>query len=86
MYGTVSINATGYSQVTFISSHGYGPIHAENLQSKFTYMNTSSPNDVYLNATVELSVKITNIGNVYYCGDPPEVSADISGGGKLIAF
>ena len=85
-YGTVCINVTGYSQVTFISSHGYGPIHAENLQSKFTYAFTSSPNDVYLNATVELAVKITNIGNIYYCGDPPQVSTDISGGGKLIKY
>jgi hypothetical protein len=86
MYGTVTINVTGLSQVTFISSHGYGPVHAENLHSKFTYMNTSSPNDVYLNATVELSVKITNIGNVYYCGNPTEVNTDITGGGKLIEF
>lgn len=86
MYGTVSLNVTGLSQVTFISSHGFGPIHAENLLSKFTYTNTSSPNDVYLNASVELSAKITNIGNVYYCGDPPVVTTDISGGGRLIEF
>lgn len=85
-YGTVTVNITGTSQVTFISSHGYGPVHAEDLHSKFTYMNTSSPNDVYLNATVELSAKITNIGNVYYSGDPPVVHTEILGGGKLIKF
>lgn len=84
MDGTVSLNVTGYSQVTFISSHGYGPIHAENLLSKFTYTFNSSPNDVYLNASIELVVKITNIGNVYYCGDPPVVTTEIYGGGKLI--
>jgi hypothetical protein len=85
-YGTVSLNITGYSQVTYISSHGFGPIHAENLLSKFTYSFTSSPNDVYLNASVQLAVKITNIGNIYYSGDPADISAEILGGGKLIKF
>jgi hypothetical protein len=86
MDGTVSLNVTGYSQVTYISSHGYGPVHAENLLSKFTYTFSSSPNDVYLNASVGLAVRITNIGNVYYSGDPIDISTDITGGGKLIKF
>lgn len=86
MYGTVNVDVTGISQVTYISSHGYGPVHAEDLLSKFTYAFSSSPNDVFLNASVELDVKITNIGNVYYSGDPTDISTDISGGGKLIEF
>jgi hypothetical protein len=83
-YGTVSVNVTGFSQVTFISSRGYGPLHAENLNSKFTYASTFSPNDIFINASVHLEVEIGNIGNAYYSGDPPEVSTNIYGGGKLI--
>ena len=83
-YGTVTVNATGFSQVTYISNRGYGPLHAEDLNSKFTYISTFSPNDVFVNATVELAVEIGNIGNVYYRGDPPEVSTNIYGGGRLI--
>jgi hypothetical protein len=83
-YGTVTLNASGFSQVTFISSRGYGPIHAENLKSKFTYAGTFSPNDIFVNASVRLEVEIGNIGNAYYCGDPAEVSTNIYGGGKLI--
>jgi hypothetical protein len=85
-YGTVTVNVTGFSQVTYISSMGYGPLHAENLNSKFTYVSTFSPNDVFVNAIVELSVEIGNIGNVYYRGDPVEISTNISGEGKLIKF
>jgi hypothetical protein len=83
-YGTVTLNVTGFSQVTFISSRGYGPFHAENLSSKFTYASTFSPNDIFVNASVHLEVEIGNIGNAYYSGDPAEVSANVYGGGKLI--
>lgn len=85
-YGTVTVNATGFSQVTFISSQGYGPMHAEDLYSKFTYVYTFSPNDVFICAVEEMGVEIANIGNVYYRGDPKEVSTNIYGKGKLIKF
>ena len=83
-YGTVTVYVTGFSQVTYISSRGYGPLHAENLNSKFTYASTFSPNDIFVNASVHLEVEIGNIGNAYYCGDPAEVSTNIYGGGRLI--
>jgi hypothetical protein len=83
-YGTFSVNVSGFSQVTFISSQGYGPFHAEELSSKFTYVYTFSPNDVFVNASVSLGVEIANIGNVYYRGDPQEVNTVITGEGKLI--
>ena len=85
-FGTVSMNVKGYSQVTYISSQGYGPFHAEDLNSKFTYIYTFSPNDVYVTATLELAAEIKNIGNVYYRGDPPIVTSIITGEGKLIKF
>lgn len=85
-YGTVAVNITGISQVTTLISHAYGPLHAENLSSKFTYVSSYSPNDVFVNSTVELSVEIGNIGNVYYSGDPPVIYTNIIGGGKLIKF
>jgi hypothetical protein len=85
-YGTVAINITGFSQVTYISSQGYGPLHAEDLYSKFTYVYTFSPNDVFVKATVELGVEIRNIGNVYYTGNPGNIYTNISGKGKLIEF
>ncbi len=85
-YGTTRVDLQGFSQVCFISNEGYGPFHAENLATKFNYIYTSSPNDVFVNSTVELAVEISNIGNVYYTGPPASVSANIYGGGKLIPF
>jgi hypothetical protein len=85
-YGTVSVSASGFSQVTFISSQGYGPLHAEDLNSKFTYVYTFSPNDLFVRATVQLGVEIGNIGNVYYRGDPADIYTIITGKGRLIEF
>ena len=83
-YGTASVNISGSSQVTFLISHGYGPLHAENLNSKFSYVSSFSPNDVFVNSTVELSAEIGNIGNIYYSGDPPVIYTNIIGGGKVV--
>ncbi|MFO7614148.1 MAG: DUF2807 domain-containing protein [Bacteroidales bacterium] len=85
-YGTVRLDAAGFSQVTFISSQGYGPLHAEELVSKFTYVYTFSPNDVFVYASEQLGVEIGNTGNIYYRGNPGDIKADIYGSGKLIPF
>ncbi len=85
-YGTTRIDISGFSQVTFISHQGYGPFHAGNLNSKFTYVYTFSPNDLFVNATEEISAEIGNMGNVYYSGNPGSVSAITHSGGKLIAY
>lgn len=85
-YGTTRIDLKGFSQVTFISHQGYGPFHAENMGSKFTYIYSFSPNDVFVNATEEISAEIGNIGNVYYRGNPASVSVITHSGGRLIEF
>ena len=85
-YGTVNVELSGRSGVSFFSSQGYGPFHAENLYSIFTYVYTFSPNDVYVYAQTELGVEIGNIGNVYYTGHPGTISQNIYGEGRLIEF
>lgn len=83
-YGTVSVEATGYSQVTFLLNQGYGPVNTLDLFSKFTYLSTRSPNDCYVFATEDLEAEIINKGDVYYKGDPKNISSIITGEGRLI--
>lgn len=85
-YGTVTLEAKGYSQVTFISTQAFGPLHAEELVSKFTYVYTLSPNDVFVSASEELGVEIGNIGNVYYRGEPHSIKENNYGSGELIGL
>jgi hypothetical protein len=82
--GTTLITATGTSDVTTIISSSFGPVHAENLVSKFTYISTYSPNDVFVSSSIDLQVEIGNIGNVYYRGDPANIQTELLSEGKLI--
>jgi predicted small secreted protein len=83
-YGTTDINLTGNSEVTTLVSYSFGPLHAENLISKFTYVSSYSPNDMFIYSSIDMVVQIGNIGNIYYRGDPSSIIANYSGEGKLI--
>ena len=82
-YGTVSVNLTGVSDVTTLISYGFGPLHAENLISEFTYVSCYSPNDMFVYSSIELAVEIGNIGNVYYRGNPTNITTNYLSEGRL---
>jgi len=83
-YGVASVMLSGYSQVSYISNKGYGPVDALGLETKFTYMSTQSPNDCFISVINELGVSILNIGNVFYKGDPSSIDLETTSSGKLI--
>jgi hypothetical protein len=83
-YGTTAINLSGNSEVTTIISSGFGPFHAEDLVSKFTYVSSYSSNDVFVYSSADLAVEIGNIGNVYYTGNPVRIYTTILSDGRLI--
>lgn len=82
-YGTTNINVTGTTEVATLISYIYGPLHAENLVSKFTYVSSYSPNDVFVYSSIDLAVEIGNIGNVYYRGDPSSITTNFYSSGRL---
>lgn len=81
--GTTLITATGISEVTTVISSSFGPVHAEDLASKFTYISTHSPNDIFVSSSIDLQVEIGNIGNVYYRGDPANIQTELLSEGRL---
>jgi hypothetical protein len=83
-YGTTDITITGNSEVATLISYGFGPLHAEDLISNFTYVSSYSSNDMFVYSGIELAVEIGNIGNVYYRGDPATINTKFFGDGKLI--
>jgi hypothetical protein len=85
-YGTTDINLSGFSQITTLISYGFGPLHAEDLTSKFTYVSSYSSNDMFVYSSVDLQVEIGNIGDVYYTGNPATISTNIYNEGRLFQF
>lgn len=82
--GSVDMEISGKSNVNFIYSGGYGVFKCSKLQTVFTFMRTSSPNDCYINVSHQFEYEILNIGNIYYKGTPDIVKGSTSGGGKII--
>jgi hypothetical protein len=82
-YGTPEVYASGYSQISFLSSNAYGPVDFTNLFCQNMYMQTSSPNDCKVWVTNVLVVAIDNIGNVYYRGSPSQIDLQQNSSGKL---
>lgn len=71
----------GYSEYL---TRSYGVIHAENLNSNLTHVQSTSTNDVYVWTRSQLTVWLYSIGNVYYKGDPEIVIEDCTSEGRVI--
>ncbi len=82
-YGTADLSVRGYSHICYLYSGGYGPADLRDLNTVFHYMTNNSTNDCHVRASLELQVKIHNVGDVYYYGDPVSVSLEGDGSGKL---
>ncbi len=83
-YGTVDLNVSGYAHISELFSSGYGPADLSNLNTVFTYVTNNSTNNCYVRTNLVLEAKIGNVGDIYYSGNPPNISFEVSGTGKLI--
>lgn len=82
-YGTCDLNVRGYSHISHLYSAGYGPANLGLLNTEFTYITNNSTNNCHVRANLSLQVKIMNVGDVYYSGDPASLSTVITGEGHL---
>jgi hypothetical protein len=82
--GPADLYLTGESGVNYIWNSGNGFIHANGLETGYTYLLHKGTGECHVRAKVELGATLHYIGNVYYTGNPPLVNAQITGSGKLI--
>lgn len=83
-YGTVDMKVSGYAHISELFSSGYGPADLSGLNTVFTYVTNNSTNNCYVRSNLVLEAKIGNVGDIYYSGNPPNISFEVSGTGKLI--
>lgn len=86
IYGSVDMKISGQTGLNFIYSASYGPIHCLDLESSFIFMRNASTNDCYVNVKHHFEYEITSLGNIYYKGNPEEISGTVSGGGQLLKY
>lgn len=84
--GSVDMNIKGKSGLNFIYLGAYGSFHCLDLQSPFLYIRNKGTNDCYVSVLYHLEYEINGIGNIYYRGNPPEISGKLTSNGKLIKY
>ncbi len=85
-FGTADLYAEGFSEISYVYQASYGPVHAENLETNFMYLENKGSNYCFVNAKIFLGATISSIGNVYYTGNPQGTSLVNSGSGNFYAF
>lgn len=85
-YGTADLNVKGSSLVNYIYQASYGPVNASELFTDFNYLENRGSNNCYVYARLFLGATISSIGNVYYTGNPDELSLAKNGSGSFYEF
>lgn len=83
-YGTVDFHVKGRASILTVYSNSYGPFYCEELNSDIVYIRSRGTNDCYIHANDILEAEITSVGNIYYSGNPYNLSSQVTGSGKLI--
>lgn len=83
-YGTVDLTVKGSAIMTTMFANSYGPFYCGDLKSHIVFIRNSGSNDCYIHAEHVLGAEITSVGNIYYTGNPFDLSSTITGSGKLI--
>ncbi len=80
---TVLISGTGDMGRFYVSA--YGMLDSKGFNPLYTVINSNCTNNCYIGSGSRLlDAVITNVGNVYYVGDPVNLNSVITGSGRLI--
>lgn len=74
-HGTSHVNIHGENN-NFVCFHArsYGNIDARDYESRNVLIKSNSPSDCYIYAKSSIKADITNMGNIYYKGEPDSIS------------
>lgn len=84
--GSADMNIKGKTGVNFIFLGAYGAFHCLDLEANYLYMRNAGTNDCYVNVKQHFEYEIMGLGNIYYRGNPEEISGTVTSEGKLIKY
>ena len=82
--GSADLTATGYSQVQYAYSAGYGNFDAARLQTSYAFVTNKGTNKIIVKPVNLLDARIEAAGDIYFSGQPDSIKSTITGKGKLI--
>ncbi len=84
--GPCDVTCKGSTDELQLYHNGHGMVHCENFPTFYTYVTNKNTGNCYLNVRDLLLYNILWSGNIYYTGNPPQVSGKNSGSGNIIPF
>ena len=84
--GSADLKVRGKTGVCYLYTGSYGPIHCLDLETDFLFMRSESTNDSYVNVKQHFEYEISGLGNIYYKGNPPEITGTSTSSGKAIKY
>lgn len=82
--GCLNVTASGKADYLDVYYIGSGMIHCENVNAKDVFVTNKSTGDIYVRASEKLYYNITWTGDVYYYGNPTDLSGTDTGDGNLL--
>lgn len=82
--GPGSLYVSGNSGVNYLYSNGQGFMYCENLVTGYNFVSNCGTGDCYIQADKEIGYSISNVGSIYYTGNPYSVSGENTGRGQII--
>jgi hypothetical protein len=81
--GATDVTLEGTCATSYIYNSGYGPVHAENLVSRFSTVHNNSTGDTYVRAWERVFIQIYQRGDIYVSGNPEIEFWNTSGEGQV---
>lgn len=82
--GSTDLNVVGVAPVQYLYCAGNGYIRADQLNSNDVYAHTATTGQCYVHATHRIDALIRYHGNIYYKGNPSEISTEFKSSGRLL--
>jgi hypothetical protein len=82
--GTATVRMSGVCGNSNVYAGDFGLLRLDGMKSHYTFVANNGSNDCYVNTRFRLEANITSIGNIYFSGNPREISEKNTGTGKLI--
>jgi len=74
---------SGFARVNGLWASGNNWIRCEELMTDTTFIDSRTTGDCLVNASLRLQASVNGSGDIYYSGDPPDVSTEILGTGAI---
>lgn len=82
--GPLDLTASGVTNSCYMYAAGFAVANTSKLETKNMQINSSGTGDFYVHASEILGAEIKSFGNVYYEGNPTQITTKISGSGQLL--